>query len=161
VRLASSDDSSVVDIAIDGYQFPSQKPAGIHDYDANWLMISGAVVTQDRSWTFRDPCLTTWEISELRGWLWSVANGRVDPQPTGAGPGHRDFTEPNIEVRLQERGDDFVALDFIFFAESAPPGVTEDVQFDDGYPVRIRVDLATLLIASEELAREKAQWPPR
>jgi hypothetical protein len=71
MRLASSNGNSVT-VRLDGYQYPAITGSDDRDYDANWLMVAGEVVNGARSWSFRDPCLLTWEAQELAGWLRSV-----------------------------------------------------------------------------------------
>ena len=47
-----------VRLSILRYQFPHITTG---EYDANWLIIRGHVSLDDRSWTFSDPSLTTFE----------------------------------------------------------------------------------------------------
>jgi hypothetical protein len=61
------------------------RAAGVRDWDANWLMIAGRVDCDKGSWTFRDPCLTTFELAQLLAWLASL------PHPTEP---ILSFTEP-------------------------------------------------------------------
>ena len=49
-------------LSIDGYQFPETTD---DRWDANWLFVRGHVQDPQGEWTFRDPCLTTFEVQEL------------------------------------------------------------------------------------------------
>jgi hypothetical protein len=88
VRLLSLDGTSI-DLRPIRYQFganPQALPGT--DWDANWLIIQGEVHTADgASWTFIDPCLTTWEAREFGAWLRGVAGGIVAPGPGPDGAG--------------------------------------------------------------------------
>jgi len=68
VLLASLDGASV-ELRPTRYQFPAEPPEP-GDWDANWLEVHGRVrTTAGVTWTFDDPCLTTWEAEELATWL--------------------------------------------------------------------------------------------
>jgi hypothetical protein len=49
-----------------GYQFPDNH---ISEYDSNWLVIEGRVSHPQADWSFRDPCLLTYEADYLADWL--------------------------------------------------------------------------------------------
>jgi len=89
-----SDDGIVVELSPLRYQFGSSSTP--RDWDANWLIIAAAVRLSDgRSWSFADPCLTTWEARELASWLRGVLAGvrrRRGRTPAGV---HR--TEPGFQ----------------------------------------------------------------
>jgi hypothetical protein len=102
VRLRSADLASVQP-TIARRQFPDIQAEGDRDWDANWLQVAGAVVLADgKTWSFEDPCLTTWEAAELGRWLNAVANGSVPPSPYGTGQDEQMlvFTEPESGVQL-------------------------------------------------------------
>jgi hypothetical protein len=104
MRLASVD-GALVDLRISGYQFPQHAAARKRDWDANWLNIQGDVTQADgKSWTFRDPCLTTWEARALGKWLRGAVNGTVPVSPFGTGDPEGPllvFTEPNIAFSVE------------------------------------------------------------
>jgi hypothetical protein len=121
VRLTSGDGTVVILHPLQ-YQFgPSSEP---RDWDANWLVISGHVELPDgRSWSFTDPCLTTWEARELGLWLRRVLSGDVQPAAIN---GEEDenlliFTEPNVAFSLASRGDGSATIRVHFSVESSPP----------------------------------------
>lgn len=74
-------------IGAEGYQFP--EIADEH-WDSNWLIITGDAVLDGKSWSFRDPCLTTFEIERLANWLDQVSSGKVEQAFCG-------FVEPNLD----------------------------------------------------------------
>jgi hypothetical protein len=47
-------------IGVERYQFPEITD---DEWNSNWLIITGEAVLEDKSWSFRDPCLTTFERS--------------------------------------------------------------------------------------------------
>lgn len=49
-------------IGVERYQFPE-----ITDgyWDTSWLIITGDAVVNGQSWSFRDPCLITFEMERL------------------------------------------------------------------------------------------------
>ena len=103
MRLAS-DDGVVVELRPLRYQFgPSPEP---RDWDANWLVVTGQVERPDgRSWSFTEPCLTTWEARTLGSWIRAVRNGDVAPTVF---IGKEDdvslvFTEPDLALSLASR----------------------------------------------------------
>lgn len=78
-----------------------------HSDDANWLMISGEGRTSDgRSWRFRVPALTTWDVNELINWLRAVTVGAIptatspeesaDPMDRFEDEDWLTFVEPNV-----------------------------------------------------------------
>ena len=89
-----------------GYQFPDE----IDYWDANWLIIEGAVAHPQGSWRFRDACLTSFELRQLAEWLDGVARGDPD-----ADSGY--FTEPCLEFRYASEPEP--AIDVILAHECA------------------------------------------
>nr|WP_143598363.1 hypothetical protein [Phycicoccus duodecadis] len=149
---------------MDGYQFPAMTTPG--DWDANWLIVEGAVrLATGESWSFRDPCLTTWEVSSLVDWLRQVADGSVQPS---AFPSDDDeerlqvFTEPNLAFSLAARSQARVTLRVHFSLESLPPRLREDRDldlFDFFVPLNVRE--AEAQSAADALAADLAAFPAR
>ena len=79
-----------LELRILGYQFPDLSDA---EYDSNWLHIEGHVNHPRGIWSFRDPCLLTYEVSRLADWLDAVARNESVPSEIG-------FTEPNLSFRV-------------------------------------------------------------
>lgn len=123
MRLVSADQASV-ELRIARYQFPGRQGQGNRDWDANWLQVAGTVVLAGKkTWSFEDPCMTTWEAAELGRWLKAVADGAVQPSPFGKGQDEQllVFTEPNVAFSLQERVADRVRVRIHFSLEALPP----------------------------------------
>ena len=127
------------------YQFP-QITTG--EYDANWLIIRGHVSLDNRSWSFSDPSLTTFEIRQLADWLDGLARGdEVEPQC--------NFIEPNLQfVRTSDK-----AIRVSFALESAPPWTKPgDSWSEHGFEVLIDKHLQT---AAERLRSQLRAFPER
>ena len=118
--LLVGEDGARVDLRIAGYQFPDAGPC--HDdergWDMDWLLVAGSVRTAEgASWSFLDPSLTTWEVTDLVSWLHQAAQGQVPvaaaieaatADPAGGeapywwdrleSAGWMVFTEPNLSA---------------------------------------------------------------
>jgi len=154
VRLISADRASV-ELRIARYQFPDIQGQGDRDWDANWLQVAGTVVLADRkTWSFEDPCLTTWEAAELGRWLNAVADGTVQPSPFGTGQDEQMlvFTEPNVAFSLQERAANRVRVRVHFSVEALPPWLRGTEQPD------IFDFLVVLDMSAAELAEAAGDW---
>lgn len=101
MRLTSGDGRSLT-LAIEDYQFPDFPVAGEHDHDANWLMVCCQVTDGASCWSFRDPCLLTWEALKLGEWLGRVAAGEV--------PERLAFLEPDLAFDLSAESPQETAL---------------------------------------------------
>ncbi len=162
MRLESYDGSSV-HFSPQRYQFgPSSKP---RDWDANWLVITGDVDMSDgRSWSFTDPCLTTWEARELASWFRGVLSGDVQPAPFGGEEDERllVFTEPNLAFSLAGRERERLTIRVHFSLESRPPWLREDVASDlFDYYIEVSPTKPGLVRAVDEWERELAAFPVR
>jgi hypothetical protein len=123
-----NDQGGTMELAIDGYQFP--KSCGY--WDANWLVVRGTVVHPHGSWTFRDPCLTTFELEQLAEWFEGVADRKVD-----ADSGY--FTEPNLHFEFAAAPVPGVRVRFAY--ESAPPWLKEREERFDGAAILFPLEL--------------------
>lgn len=111
-------------IGVECYQFPEITD---DDWDSNWLIINGDAVVDGKSWTFRDPCLTTFEMERLAHWLDQISSGKVEKAFCG-------FTEPNLDF---ERVSD-VTVRIAFSLEALPPWSKRDGDFGEiGFEVPI------------------------
>ncbi len=164
VRLLSADKSSL-ELGIARYQFPDLQGHGDRDWDANWLQISGTVVTAGgQTWSFEDPSLTTWEAAELGEWLRKVADGSVKPSPFGTEGAEQFlcFTEPNLAFGLEGRVADQVWLRVHFSLEALPPwlsGAEQSGIFD--FFVVFDVPAAQVGIAADDWAVAHSRFPQR
>ncbi|HEX7162632.1 MAG TPA: hypothetical protein VF223_15525 [Trebonia sp.] len=164
--LLTSVDGTLVDLRISGYQFPRCAATCKNDWDANWLTVHGEVTQADgKSWTFEDPCLTTWEARALGNWLREAAAGTVPVSPFGTGePEGRllFFTEPNLAFSVESRTSDQVRVRVHFSLEALPPWLHGDQRPDIfGYVVHIRLSVAKLADAADSWVRGLAQYPER
>jgi hypothetical protein len=117
MRIQNLDGTARFDLEIVRYQFPDLE----HDeWDSNWLVVSGDVVTPARSWQFVDPCLVTMEAHDLANWLADVGSGK----PTKL---RIFFTEPNLSFEVIPRDSQTVELRLYFALKSLPPGVDADM----------------------------------
>lgn len=64
--------------------------------DDNWLLVRGSVESERGAWTFRDPCLQTWEVETLARWFEDVSQRRQ--------PERVSFTEPALVFALAKTG---------------------------------------------------------
>ncbi len=148
-----------------GYQYPDNVGDGSgRDWDANWLVVAGDAVTDDgRSWSFRDPCLTTWEARSLGEWLGAVADGSMPPSPFDGSKAERllVFTEPNVAFSLEARSGEDVVIRVHLSLESRPPwfGPGDPDIFD--YYLSVTTSAADLAVAVAEWDRMVALYPGR
>ena len=126
--IADAENDTRLILEVLGYQFPKNES---DRSDLNWLRIAGRVRANRRSWKFVDPCLTTFELEQLRRWFLDVQARRF-PVKTCS------FTEPNLEFSYDELTG---KLEVRFRLESAPPElpVGED-RFEGG---AIRLDFSS------------------
>ena len=79
-------------------------------------MIRGDVTTADgRSWSFTDPCMTTWEAEELWAWLEMASRNAADREEAV-------FLEPNVSFFIEGRHGERVRVQVGFSHESLPGG---------------------------------------
>lgn len=132
-------DGGVLELSIRGYQFgASGEP---RDWDANWLVVVGTVSLADgTSWSFEDPCLTTWEARGLLGWLREVQAGHVQPNDWDS---DEDpllvFTEPTVAFSLAARSESSATIRARLSLESAPPVGSE--LFDYFVPLELTSEI--------------------
>src|SRR5436309_2354225 len=116
MRLENLDGTAVFDLELLRYQLPELEHA---NWDSNWLVVSGKVVTPLRSWEFVDPCLLTMEAHDLANWLADlVAERQADARIF--------FTEPNLSFEVVAADSEVIKLRLYFACESLPPNVQAD-----------------------------------
>ncbi len=137
--------SGALRLSIVRYQFP-QITTG--EYDANWLIIQGHVSVNDRSWTFRDPSLTTFEVRQLANWLEASERGENAELRC-------DFIEPNLQFeRISDK-----AIRVSLALESAPPWANPGESWSEhGFEVLIDKHLKN---AAERLRSQLQAFPER
>jgi len=135
------------------YQF-----AGVSgdEWDDNWLVVRGRVVTESARWTFVDPALLVDEAEDLRDWLVRASRRLETPfaEPTAR------FIEPNLAFGITAYGDDTATVLICLAAEALPqhqaPGRTDDV-----VSLELVVSLAHLADAAREWSEETTRFPRR
>jgi hypothetical protein len=109
MRFITNENASL-ELHVVGYQFPDIQEA---EYDSNWLMIEGQVCHLRGDWTFRDPCLLTYEAVGLAEWLESVGDGTPCES-------YIVFLEPNLSFEIVgEEVERVLRVELV--AESRPP----------------------------------------
>lgn len=152
--LPSATSAARLQLRVVDYQFPEifggrDQPhaGGEPDWDANWLVVRGRVTAADGgTWSFQEPCLTTWEAAALADWLDNAAARQPAPGLT--------FTEPNLEFRTVFDGIQIVLTVGLSHESRCP-----------GHPAAQEIVLALTSDAIRVAAREWRQQilgrPPR
>jgi hypothetical protein len=135
-----------LELRVVGYQFPDDPTS---EYDSNWLVIEGRVSHPRGDWSFRDPCLLTYEASQLADWLEAVAADREERPWAG-------FIEPNLSFEVVAAGDER-ALRVSFAIEAHPPWSPRSEAAFIEFPVE-ELDIAGAVKAWREQLR---QFPKR
>jgi len=132
------------------------------DWDANWLVISGKVWDGDRSWEFRDPCMTTWEARELASWLGGLGRETPRPAETAESAARRLWmTEPNLTFEAVGATDGLWVIDVFFDAEARPPTGSNDDGKGVGHRVRLTVPHADITAAATAWSEALLDYPVR
>ena len=144
------------------YEFGASREP--RDWDANWLVVAGDVVSDRGSWSFVDACLTTWEARELGSWLRGVHRGEVAPTSF---PGEETepslvFTEPSLAFSLAGRDGGTVTLRVHLSLRSLPPWLQHDGADElFAFFVEVRLTTAALVAAEAAWEQELAGFPIR
>lgn len=157
-----SRDGADLQLSVVRYQFPSIRPQA-DDWDANWLVVHGAITLSDgRRWRFDDPCLTTREALNLEAWLRAAAVGESPTTSEQADEPQLTFVEPNLAFDLQSRKDDRTAVSVYFSLESAPPWLDSGERLDlYSFKVPFDLDQHQLSAAADDWASDVARFPRR
>jgi len=151
MRMTSSA-GDFIDLSITGYQFgkaPTAPPGG---WDENWLNISGHVRCGGDSWTFHDPCMTTWEVKELLAWLKRAQHGIPEPI---------EFTEPNLSFMALVEAAAVASIVVTLKGEAAHPSLSDEDRWNDGQQVALDMSSHSLASIIEAWERDVAQFPER
>lgn len=118
-------------------------------WDSNWLVVSGRASTDDQSWGFVEPCVTTFELEELADWL----------ETLGTGPADFTFAEPNLAFSFAPWPLPTIRIRFAH--QSAPPWLTSADERSAG----ITLDFVTSPDHAKALAADLRnaldEFPPR
>lgn len=115
-------------------------------------MVRGRLEHPQGTWTFCDPCLTTFELEQLAVWLDGVANGKIDPD-------NGYFTEPNLHFEYVTMPISAIQVTFAY--ESAPSWLTEREERFEGATIRFPLALNDLGAASRCLRVSLSRFPIR
>ena len=138
-----------------------------NEWDANWLTISGNVITKLREWEFEDPSLLNHEASSIATWLERVAAKSQEPTLADGEGGvwpSLYFTEPNLALSVESYAADSARLRVHLSAEALPEDLVDENGnkfeiFDYWVPLEIRlVDLAE---AATKWRQEISLFPVR
>lgn len=136
------------ELNIDCYQFRE-----VTDYwDSNWLMVRGDVEHPRGGWTFRDPCLTTFELEQLATWF-----DEVDMGTAAADNGH--FTEPNLSFDYVVASEPEIRVTFAH--ESAPPWLVKQDQRANGAVITLPLRLNSPRETARSLRSLLSNYPKR
>ena len=132
-----------------GYEFPH---IATHEWDSEWLIVAGHVSCGRGRWKFRDPCLCTFELAALAAWLERLQTGTAESE--------LDFTEPNLRFQYLEDGAGG-AVSVAFSQEAAPPWMTPDERYGDGFSLIFPRSSNDFMAASAALRDMLLEWPVR
>lgn len=149
MRLETAD-GHAFELRILGYQYPDLRT---EEYDSNWLIVEGKVTHPRGGWTFRDPCLLTYEASRLADWLGSFAGGVPSSNEVG-------FIEPNISFR-SVNSPTGLNLRVYFELEARPPWASSDVDEDEQCWIDFPVSEFELHRAAASLRNQLKKYPQR
>ena len=125
------------------YQFPSLQD----ELDANWLVIGGHACLEGKEWSFKDPCLTTFEVQRLADWLDQTALNNTNEGTA--------FIEPNLQFDRVSAANIRVSMAY----ESAPPWAALNDPWDlHGFEVPVGPEL---IDAAAALRRQLNRFPVR
>jgi hypothetical protein len=116
----SSASGNAFELVVVGYEHPDITEGM---WESNWLVVSGTVTRDDESWSFVDPCVTTFELADLADWLEKLADGSVDPPQMA-------FTEPNLEFSYSHLVSPVLRVRFAH--DSAPPRIRNSDEAAEG-----------------------------
>jgi hypothetical protein len=139
VPLTFAHETNRLEIAIAGYQFPHQT---IDAWDSNWLNVEVTLHCGERHFRCVDPCLTTFELDQLRRWFEAMANEPRENVP-------ETFTEPNLEFVISSI--DPLTLGIRLGLELVPPWESQALALD--FPIT-RDDLVAAARAIGEMVGE-------
>jgi hypothetical protein len=121
-------------------------------WESNWLVVSGEVRAGDESWRFVEPCVTTFELTDLADWLEDLDHG-VPESPSCP------FTEPNLEFSYSPAPAPVLRVRFAH--ESAPPRLKDTDARAEGVVIEIPLSELDARAAAAELRDALIDFPIR
>ncbi len=149
MKLAGANGQSL-ELWIKGYQYPELE-TGIEDI--NWLVVEGKVAHPRGGWSFREPCLLTFEVSSLAEWLESVDRIKDFDEELS-------FIEPNLRFNCRlEQPRAWVRV--FFELECLPPwAITSDTE-EEEFWVEFPISEADFRGAAQSLREQLEKYPQR
>ena len=150
MRLISRGGADMIELIIEGYQFPQATDVARR---YSWHMIRGSAQTADEAWPFRFPALTCAESPQLSQWLRQVA-AWTENSDTEQHPADLAFTEPNLSFAVGEHSEGGIALKIQLDLEFVSPAHrTNNRAFDNPNVLHIVTEATALLIAAADWDR--------
>lgn len=132
--------TGIIEFTISGYQFPEKKSIKEFDYDANWLMCEIKYSDAGCSETYKEACLLTYELADLKENLSKIIDGSESSYIS-------DFMEPYLKIAVA-KSDEKIVLIF-HFAHDTLAGIWKDRKICQSLSYeeakRIRDDLKELI----------------
>lgn len=150
--LITSPSGDFIELRITAYQYGTSPTAPAGGWDENWLTVAGRVKHGEKSWTFHEPCLTTWEAQELLAWLRHAGQHS---------PGEIEFTEPNLSFAARSDAGGAATIVVTLKGEAAPPDISDADRWGAGREISFRVSAAALVAAAEAWERDLTKFPVR
>lgn len=148
MRLGS-DVGDVLELSIDGYQFPEAEDLSRR---YSWHMVRGRARAAAETWDFRWPALTCTESPRLAAWLRAVADAsagcRTTPTPV---PARTRFIEPNLAFDIESCQDDLAVIRVELDLEFRAPANRADHYA--GHPNLLQISLSP-----QQLIDAAAAW---
>lgn len=136
-------------LSIENYQFPEI----LGDYDGNWLMMRGHVVSPMGTWEFRDACLLTWEYAKLSSWFRTLD---VSGAPTTC-----RFMELNLEFQYRTSADGQAMIVVLFDLHCSPPWQIEHASTLPAYECEYPISLNDCRALADAIDAQLEKYPPR
>ena len=137
-------------LSIQGYEFPE-----IHScyYDSNWLNIAGKVKLGDKTCTFQNPCLLSFEALRLANWLDRIAKSKESLKIYDA----PDFLEPELDFEFIKENRVRVNFNYGLLPERA----LSDEDGTDNLFLEFEPDKNMIKLATESLRFQLRSYPIR
>jgi len=137
------------ELTVESYEFPEIED---EPWDSNWLLVRGRIKHPRGSWSFFEPCLTTWEIELIARWLERLVTGEVSRSAL-------DFNEPNLRFLFAVQP--VFAVEVRFAYECAPPWIDPEIPTMEGVGVLFPLSFNDLKEAARNLRQNLLRFPPR
>jgi hypothetical protein len=141
------------------YEFPDASPSS--DWDADWLVIEGEIVSASGTWRFQNPALSARECAGLGAWLTQVTKAAVPVTDPDEYPS-LTFLEPSLAFSVASYEDQCVRLRVHLSHLAAPPWQDIDDKLNTwAFFVELDLDRSELARAREEWSNEADAFPRR